>query len=155
MHGAWQGSWVWEVVTPCLSTAGHSCHAVDLPGSAPDIDDRATVTYTDQVEFLKRLLSEIGEPAIVIAHNGSRKADASHDVAPRITAGQFGTVPRIYIEALRDRSVLPVVQRRMQALVPGATIRSIEAGHAPMLADSESLSALLISSIDDLAISSG
>jgi len=158
VHGAWQGSWVWEVVTPCLSTAGHSCHAVDLPGSAPDIDDRATVTFTDQVEFLKRLLSEIGEPAIVIAHSGgsgSRKADATRDVAPRITAGQFGTVPRIYIEALRDRSVLPVVQRRMQALVPGATIRSIEAGHAPMFADSESLSALLISSIDDLAISSG
>ena len=243
VHGAWQGSWVWELVTPRLSTAGHSCHAVDLPGSAPDIDNRAGVTFADQVEFLKRLLTEIGEPAIVIAHSGgglaasqiaeeapdrvagivyvtgmmlpdgsrfpeivesctenepaasgiwpllvhsagltevpeaaaveiffhdcdpgaaaaaaanlTPQSNAARDVAPRLTAGRFGTVPRVYIEALRDRSVLPVVQRRMQALVPGATIRSIDTGHAPMFADPEGLSALLIASIDDLAISPG
>ena len=50
VHGAWQGNWVWELVTPRLSAAGHYCHAVDLPGSAPDIDNRAEVTLADQVD---------------------------------------------------------------------------------------------------------
>jgi len=47
IHGAWQGSWVWADVVPRLNEAGHSCHAVDLSGSAPDIADRANVTFRD------------------------------------------------------------------------------------------------------------
>lgn len=238
IHGAWQGSWVWENITPALSAAGHRCYPVDLPGSAPGIVDRATITFEDQVEYLKTLLAGLGGPAIVIGHSGgglaasqiaeempehvsgiiyvvgmmlpdgkrfadivglctednpaavgiwphlnhlegmstvpehaaidvfyhdcdpvqaSRAAakltpqsNAARDVAPRITEARFGKAPRVYIEALKDRSVVPSVQRKMQELLPGCDVRQIDTGHAPMLADPDGLAALLVDCIDAL-----
>ncbi|MGA2128896.1 MAG: alpha/beta fold hydrolase [Xanthobacteraceae bacterium] len=55
-------------------------------------------------------------------------------VRPRLSPERFGRVPRLYVEALADRSVVPAVQRRMQALVPGARVVSLPTGHAPQLA---------------------
>jgi pimeloyl-ACP methyl ester carboxylesterase len=238
IHGAWQGSWVWADVVPCLNEAGHSCHAVDLPGSAPDTVDRAKVTFRDQVEYLEDLIAEIGKPVVVVAHSGgglaasqiaenlpdrvvgivyvagimlpdgtrfaeivdsckmaepsatgvwphlehlegmsavpeaaaikvffhdgapaaaaraaaklTPQSNAARDASPHITADCFGTVPRIYIEALKDRSVVPFVQRRMQELVPGAEVRSINTGHAPMVADAALLSEMLVQAVSDL-----
>ena len=238
IHGAWQGSWVWADVVPRLNEAGHSCHAVDLSGSAPDIADRANVTFRDQVEYLEDLIAEIGEPVVVVAHScgglaasqiaenlpdrvtgivyvagimlpdGTRFAEivdsckaaepsatgvwpllehlegmsvvpeaaaieiffhdgapdaaaraaarltpqsnAARDASPHLTADRFGSVPRIYIEALKDRSVVPFVQRRMQELVPGAEVRSIDTGHAPMVADAALLSEMLVEAVSDL-----
>ena len=239
IHGAWQGGWVWADIVPQLTAAGHNCHAVDLPGSAPDLANRATVTFRDQIAFLEDLIAEINKPVVVVAHSGgglaasqiaenlpdrivgivyvagimvpdgTRFADvvesckaeepsavgiwphlehlegvsavpeaaavdiffhdgepaaaaraaamltpqsnAARDAAPRISAERFGKVPRIYIEALKDRSVVPFVQRRMQALVPGAEVRGIDTGHAPMLADPAELSQMLVQAVRDLA----
>ena len=49
------------------------------------------------------------------------------------TPERFGRIPRLYIEATEDRSVLIDVQRRMQQLVPGATVISLPTGHAPQV----------------------
>lgn len=237
IHGAWQGGWVWADVVPHLTQAGHRCHAVDLPGSAPDLADRADVTFRDQVGFLEDLIAEIDEPVVVIAHSGgglaasqiaenvpervagivyvagimmpdgtrfaevvdsckaeepsavgvwpylehldgisavpeaaaveiffhdgepeaaaraaamlTPQSNAARDASPHITGDRFGTVPRIYIEALKDRSVIPFVQRRMQQLVPGAVIRSIDTGHAPMVADAALLSEMLVEAVGE------
>lgn len=238
IHGAWQGSWVWADVVPRLTEAGHHCHAVDLPGSAPGLADRAKVTFRDQVAFLEELVAGIGEPVVVVAHSGgglaasqiaenmpdriagivyvagimlpdgkrfaeivdsckaeepsaigvwpyldhldgmsavpeaaavevffhdgpadvaagaaarlTPQSNAARDASPHITDENFGTVPRIYIEALQDRSVVPFVQRRMQELVPGAVVRSIDTGHAPMVADPALLSDMLDQAVRDV-----
>lgn len=65
-------------------------------------------------------------------------------ISPRLTAGRFGTVPRLYVEARRDRSLVLAAQRRMQALVPGAEIATLDSGHAPQLAMPEKLAACVI-----------
>ncbi|GAB6968605.1 alpha/beta fold hydrolase [Komagataeibacter kakiaceti JCM 25156] len=57
------------------------------------------------------------------------------DLRARLTPERFGTVPRLYVEATEDRSVILPVQRRMQALVPGARVVSMPTGHAPQVAD--------------------
>lgn len=238
IHGAWQGSWVWADVVPRLTGAGHRCHAVDLPGSAPGQVDREKVTFRDQVAFLEDLVTGIGEPVVVVAHSGgglaasqiaenmpdniagivyvagimlpdgkrfaevvescvgdepsavgiwpyldhlegvsampeaaaieiffhdgaedlaagaaaklTPQSNAARDASPHITEGRFGTVPRIYIEALKDRSVVPFVQRRMQELVPGAIVCSIDTGHAPMVADPALLSEILDQAVQEL-----
>lgn len=238
IHGAWQGGWVWSEVTPALSAAGYRCHEVDLPGSAPVVEDRASVTFADQVDYLKDLFGKIDGPVIVVGHSGGglaasqiaeempdrvagavyvagmmlpdgarfadivescRQADptavgiwprldhlegmsavpasaaidifyhdcdpaaavaaaarltpqsnAARDVGPSTTAARFGRIPRVYIEALRDRSVVPSVQRRMQELVPGAIVYTIDTGHAPMLADPAGLSGLLLQAMSTL-----
>lgn len=239
IHGAWQGGWVWDAVAPPLRDAGFAPHAVDLPGSASDVTDRASVTFADQVAFLEEFVAGLDGPFLVVAHSGgglaasqlaenmpervggivyvagmmlpdgtkfteiaqSCRADdptasgiwsllehgegttsvpeaaaleifyhdcdpaaaraaaarltpqsnAARDVAPHVTARCFGRVPRIYIEASKDRSVVPSVQRRMRELMPGASVRRIEAGHAPMLADPVTLSAMLVDALRQLA----
>ena len=77
-------------------------------------------------------------------------SNAARDVAPRISEARFGLVPRIYIAALKGRSLVPAVQRRMQELVPGASVRHMDIGHARMLADPGGLSDLLLTSIAEL-----
>ncbi|RFA28420.1 alkyl salicylate esterase [Alkalilimnicola ehrlichii] len=70
---------------------------------------------------------------------------------PYWTAERFGRLPRLYIEALADRSVVLTAQRRMQALVPGATVASLPCGHAPQLAMPEELAACLSAFVDETA----
>ncbi|WVM91593.1 hypothetical protein ULG90_16525 [Halopseudomonas pachastrellae] len=49
------------------------------------------------------------------------------------TAERFGRLPRLYLEATEDRSVVLAVQRKMQALVPGAQVVSLPCGHVPQV----------------------
>jgi hypothetical protein len=53
-------------------------------------------------------------------------------------------VPRFYVEALADRSIVLNVQRRMQSLLPGATVASLPTGHAPQLAAPKALAGCLV-----------
>ena len=55
------------------------------------------------------------------------------------TPARFGTIPRLYVEARLDRSVVLAAQRRMQSLVPGAEVVSLNTGHAPQLSAPERL----------------
>ena len=84
------------------------------------------------------------EAALAAAHRLTWQEEAARAVRPRLTPERFGRVPRVYVEALLDRSLPIVVQRRMQALVPGAQVLSMDTGHAPQLADPEGLAVLLV-----------
>ena len=83
------------------------------------------------------------EAALAAARRLTWQEESARAVRPRLTPERFGRVPRLYIEALRDRSLPIVVQRRMQALVPGARVKSMDTGHALQLADPKGLAALL------------
>jgi pimeloyl-ACP methyl ester carboxylesterase len=65
-------------------------------------------------------------------------------IRPRLTPERFGRVPRFYVEARNDRSVVPTLQRRMQALVPGAVVTALDTGHAPQLAAPKKLAECMI-----------
>jgi pimeloyl-ACP methyl ester carboxylesterase len=90
IHGAWQGGWVWADIVPQLTAAGHNCHAVDLPGSAPDLANRATVTFRDQIAFLEDLIAEINKPVVVVAHSGGGLA--ASQIAENLTDRIVGIV---------------------------------------------------------------
>jgi pimeloyl-ACP methyl ester carboxylesterase len=64
--------------------------------------------------------------------------------ALRLSPERFGQIPRVYIEALQDRSVHPPLQRRMQQLTPCRAVYSIDSDHAPQLSAPEELAALLV-----------
>jgi len=78
---------------------------------------------------------------------------ASHRLVPQpepgralvgeLTAARWGRIPRLYVEALYDRSVVLPVQRRMQELCPGAKRLSMTTGHAPHVAQPALLAELL------------
>ncbi|WP_285665634.1 alpha/beta fold hydrolase [Actinorhabdospora filicis] len=66
--GAWGGAWMWEPVTRELTAAGHTVHAVTLPGlHAHGSEERSSITLDDHVAYVRGLLDEIGETGVVLA----------------------------------------------------------------------------------------
>ncbi|MFM0302176.1 alpha/beta fold hydrolase [Paraburkholderia sediminicola] len=80
--------------------------------------------------------------------------ESGRAIVTTLSAERFGSVPRIYVEALRDRSVLLPLQRKMQALVPGAIVRSIDCGHVPQLARPVELAELVCDALAGIGIAS-
>jgi pimeloyl-ACP methyl ester carboxylesterase len=61
-----------------------------------------------------------------------------------LTETNFGSVPRVYIECLRDR-ILPVpLQRAMHAASPCAAVVAIDTDHSPFYGAAEALAAHLL-----------
>jgi len=61
---------------------------------------------------------------------------------------RFGQVPRVYIEALQDRSVHLPLQRQMQRMTPCAAIYQLDTDHAPQLSAPDTLTGLLLQAIE-------
>jgi pimeloyl-ACP methyl ester carboxylesterase len=59
------------------------------------------------------------------------QGEGGRAVTTPATAARYGRIPRLYVEALEDRSVVLPVQRAMQARAPGALVISMPTGHAP------------------------
>jgi pimeloyl-ACP methyl ester carboxylesterase len=57
----------------------------------------------------------------------------------RISAEQFGRVPRVYIECLRDRTITPCIQKMMYTAMPCQTILSMETSHSPFFSSPQEL----------------
>ena len=60
------------------------------------------------------------EDAWAAARRLTPQGEGGRAVVMRVTPERFGLVPRLYVEALDDRSVIPAVQRLMLRLSPGA-----------------------------------
>ncbi|KAF0806551.1 putative alkyl salicylate esterase [Alcanivorax xiamenensis] len=61
------------------------------------------------------------------------------------TPERFGALPRLYVEARQDRSVVLAAQRWMQQQVPGGDLVSLNTGHVPQLSEPDHLSEVLLS----------
>lgn len=78
--------------------------------------------------FLQDLPDDL---ALAAAERFSLQPEGTRTLVPVWTQERFGRLPRLYVEALQDRSVVLAAQRRMQALVPGAEVVSLDTGHVP------------------------
>ncbi|WP_199917137.1 alpha/beta fold hydrolase [Parazoarcus communis] len=78
------------------------------------------------------------------------QAERGRIMAPSLSPNRYGKVPRIYVEATQDRSLLHASQRKMQALSPGAIRVSLDCGHVPQLAAPERLTELLCTELEQL-----
>jgi len=66
-------------------------------------------------------------------------------VTPVLTTEKnFGRLPRVYVETLRDRGVSPGLQRRMRSALPCRVV-TLDTGHMPMLSAPQQLVDLLAS----------
>ncbi|WP_024914144.1 alpha/beta fold hydrolase [Chania multitudinisentens] len=69
IHGAWQGGWVWQIITSSLKIHNCSITVIDLPGHGENIYPIEKVTlelYIDQV--VKKIMSLNG-PVQLIGHS--------------------------------------------------------------------------------------
>jgi pimeloyl-ACP methyl ester carboxylesterase len=61
------------------------------------------------------------------------------------TTKNFGQIPRIYIETLRDRTVPTAFQRKMREALPCQTVISLDTDHSPFFSAPERLAEHLLS----------
>ncbi|MDI6764340.1 MAG: alpha/beta fold hydrolase [Thermodesulfobacteriota bacterium] len=62
-----------------------------------------------------------------------------------ITEKNFGRIPRIYIECLRDRAISPSIQKRMYTALPCRRVIPMDTSHSPFFSAPETLVTHLIS----------
>lgn len=75
---------------------------------------------------------------------------APQAIAPLATplttsADNFGRVPRVYIECLRDKTIGPATQKRMYTALPCSQVITMDTSHNPYLSDPEALANHLLS----------
>jgi pimeloyl-ACP methyl ester carboxylesterase len=67
VHGAWHGSWAWELVAPGLESAGWQVRTVDLPSTAERGGPRHDLY--DDAAVVRATIQEIDGPVVVVAHS--------------------------------------------------------------------------------------
>ncbi len=70
IHGAWQGSWVWDRFTPYLAAAAIPFVAVDLPGNGQDGRAPQDVRYQDYLDQLDHVITSQNGPVVMVGHSG-------------------------------------------------------------------------------------
>ena len=99
--GSWHGAWCWEDVADCLTAAGATTRAIDLPsndGAAGLADDAAAV---------RTAVAELGEPAVVVGHSYGGIA---------VSEGAADAVALVYLCAFmleEGEALLDVLQHRL------------------------------------------
>jgi pimeloyl-ACP methyl ester carboxylesterase len=61
----------------------------------------------------------------------------------RVTAENFGRVPRIYVQCLRDRAIPPALQEQMYSASPCREVRTLDTDHSPFFSAPDELTAHL------------
>ena len=56
-----------------------------------------------------------------------------------VTEGNFGRVPRVYIECLRDRAIPPALQKRMYTAMACRQVISMDTSHSPFFSAPQAL----------------
>jgi pimeloyl-ACP methyl ester carboxylesterase len=68
----------------------------------------------------------------------------------QLSEARYGNVPRHYIECLQDRAITIADQRRMQVILPCASVSTLDADHSPFLSAPEKLADALIAIAEGL-----
>jgi pimeloyl-ACP methyl ester carboxylesterase len=102
----------------------------------------STIDPASAIEVLyhqaDRTLAETAARRLTPQPEGGRRSKLS------LSTQRFGQVPRVYIEAIQDRSVHLPLQRRMQSLTPCLAVYSLDTDHAPQLSAPDALAELLL-----------
>lgn len=133
IHGAWQGAWAWQKLTPLLEAAGHTAIAVDLPGDGHDDTPPKDVSTMLYAERVADLVDGSAAPVIVVGHSmgGTVAAQVSELRSDKIAVA-------IYLCAFllpNGESIVDFYERAWQDWMTGAHARVSysEDGHASMI----------------------
>jgi pimeloyl-ACP methyl ester carboxylesterase len=108
----------------------------DAEGLRSTIDPAAAVEI-----FYHRADRSIAEAA---ARRLTPQPEGGRRSRPHLSEIRFGSVPRVYIEALEDRTVHLRLQRKMQELTPCQATYMLDSDHAPQLSHPDALTGLLL-----------
>lgn len=129
-----------------LIAQAHAAHP-EAAGIGPHLDwsgDRLTSRVPEAAARALFFQDCLNADARSAAARLTPQPEGGRAVRASLTAERFGRVPRLYVEALADRAVVPALQDRMCALVPGALRVSLPTGHAPQLSAPHRLAEALL-----------
>tara|TARA_R110000744_G_scaffold380561_1_gene502574 strand:- start:8278 stop:9015 length:738 start_codon:yes stop_codon:yes gene_type:complete len=69
VHGAWEGGWSWENVTPLLESDGHKVTTVELPGSFGNMKPVNEVTLDGYVTEIVKAIKSSSERVVLVGHS--------------------------------------------------------------------------------------
>jgi len=67
VHGAWHGSWCWDLVRPILEASGRQVHTVDLP--TVHAAGKELLGLADDAATVREAIGAINGPVVVVAHS--------------------------------------------------------------------------------------
>ncbi len=113
-------------------------------------DDGLTSTVSTEAA-LKYFVDDIPEPiASEAAARLTPQPEGGRLITSPTTPENFGPIPKLYIEALKDSSMILEAQRAMQAFIADMPVVSMDCGHVPQVADPDGLTEILAEFLDDL-----
>lgn len=69
VHGAWEGSWSWDLTQPALENAGHKVTLVDLIGSPGNHADIPEVTLENYVQTVVDTINQLDHKVVLVGHS--------------------------------------------------------------------------------------
>jgi pimeloyl-ACP methyl ester carboxylesterase len=88
IHGAWSGSWCFDMLRPLIEKAGHAMIAPDLPGMGGDEATLAAMTLEEWAQFTAELCRKVQGPVILCGHSrGGIVVSQAAEVAPEAIRG--------------------------------------------------------------------
>jgi pimeloyl-ACP methyl ester carboxylesterase len=82
VHGAWQGGWCWQHITPQLEARGHQVMALDLPGYGMDSARAMSTTLDDYTACVMQAIARCEEAPVLVGHSSG--AGVIAQVAERV-----------------------------------------------------------------------
>jgi len=69
VHGAWEGSWSWDYVTPILEKQGHTVTALNLHGGSDDGKNITNLTMDSYVETVVDAINQLDHKVVLVGHS--------------------------------------------------------------------------------------
>ena len=103
--------------------------------------------------YREALYADCSEDDIALAYAlltpEARGPNSPTETPLRTTAGNFGRIPRIYIELTQDRAVTWAAQKRMYEATPCERVLTIEASHSAYFSQPDQLTKHILAAGDD------
>lgn len=105
-----------------------------------------TASHVLQPEIYKEgLYHDCDEDIIELAKILLSDEPVESGITPlELTEGNFGRVPRVYIECTEDRAVTPFIQRKMYTEIPCEKVYSLPTSHSPFFSRPKELVEILL-----------
>lgn len=128
-----------EAFIPVTSESGGVREALLTRTSWDVADDLSHVVYKEELAQ-HRFYNDCAPEDVAWAKSMLVPQPAAPIVTPMATTeANFGRVPRVYIECLKDQALVPERQREMYANLPCRRVISMDTGHSPFLSAPEEL----------------
>lgn len=113
---------------------------------SPSADGKGVVLKTDNPALVKAAFyadCSARDIAIAAANITPVMSGVQYKAPSTITAANFGSIPRLFIETTADHAIPIAQQRKMQADVPGATVLTLDTSHSPFFSAPDRLAEMI------------